>query len=254
MISITLFSSFFKASDGQHYGSQVFDQNAQMKSSYPTYSQPYSHDISALTNAHRNQVDNHRQPYNDGAETYRKYNDDSSGYRSIPSPRKISESPPRVHGGDNSMSRKLNQGSSRPADNQSDLNGYSSPSHKQLRQSGVSELDRTDTEIISEPQTSRTEKQQPNSRYDGGRNGESPTRRPNGTANNNHTNGVRDSRGEDAGPEPSQTYGRDTDDREMMSATPTTAAAAAAASQGYNRNDPNDPSRTQQEEGYRYLS
>ena len=71
-------------------------------------------------------------------------------------------------------------------------------------------------------------------------------------------NGVRDSRLEEAaGPEASQTYGRETDDREMMSATPTNAAAAAAA-QGYHSKDhPSkvnksvDPSLAIHEEGYR---
>ena len=227
----------------------MFDQSVQMKSSYPTYSQPYSHDISALTNAHRNQVDNHRPPYyNDGAETYRKYNDDSSGYRSIPSPRKTSDSPPRVHGGDNSMARKLNQGTSRPGDEQSEPNGYSSPSHRQSHpphRGSPQKLHRTDS---SDPLSPRSEQQQqsygdpnsttsPRALYEGGRNGHSPTRRaPDEVTSNVSMNGVRDSRLEEAaGPEASQTYGRETDDREMMSATPTNAAAAAA--QGYNSED-----------------
>lgn len=109
---------FFAAEDN-FYGSQIFDSaNDQplMKSGYPSYGQPYSHDISALTNAHRNQIDRPLVDYANqdqqrrGNETYRKQNDDSSGYRSMPSPRKYPESPVQVKMGDNSMSRKLNQG------------------------------------------------------------------------------------------------------------------------------------------------
>ncbi|XP_067936296.1 spermatogenesis-associated protein 1-like [Watersipora subatra] len=99
-------SEEFRSGDGSQYISQVSD-----KPSYPSYSHPYSHDISALTNAHRNQIDpshsydsisskggdfyNPRKPnaYNSGGgNTYRKRNDDSSGYQSIPSPVKGSDS------------------------------------------------------------------------------------------------------------------------------------------------------------------
>ena len=168
------------------------------------------------------------------------------------------------------LARKLNQGTSRPGDKQSEPNGYSSPSHRQSyppHRGSPQKLPRTDS---SDPLSPRSEQQQqsygdpnsttsPRSHYEGGRNGHSPTRRAQDEMTSNVSmNGVRDSRLEEAaGPEASQTYGRETDDREMMSATPTNAAAAAAV-QGYNSEDhPSkvnksvDPSLAIHEEGYR---
>lgn len=189
LIVLVIYSLIFlsvKASDNQ-----TFDhQNAHLKSSYPTYSQPYSHDISALTNAHRNQVDDsHRPRYDQGDGTYRKYNDDSSGYRSMPSPTKVSESSPtRVRGGDNSRS---------PRPEERNSNGYASPTHKP-NHSSPQKLDRTDTEILSEPVTSRTEKQGFNGNVDNDR-----------SAHRRAGNTERDGEG------------RRSHEREMMSATPT---------------------------------
>lgn len=107
-----------------------------LKSSYPTYTNPYSHDISALTNAHRNQVNGSRDfdsRLGRGGETYRKYNDESSGYKSMPSPDKQTQS------SSDSISRKSNQVSSRL--NQTDENGYSPTHHHSLSPQRFSDAD-----------------------------------------------------------------------------------------------------------------
>lgn len=79
------------------------------KSTYPTYEQPYSHDISALTNAHRNNVSGDDQS---GSTTYRKDANESSGYKSMSSPQKSDSSPP-----------------ARDADSNSDVNSHSPIHH-----------------------------------------------------------------------------------------------------------------------------
>ena len=215
---ILLILLYFKAPDDNQYNSQVYDQPTN-NSGYPTYSNPYSHDISALTNAHRNQVDNSQNfdsNSNRGGDTYRKYNDDSSGYKSMPSPKKLSESPPRNYHGDNSMARKLNQGSS----NYSSQNISHSPRHQDMHKSSQSPTHFQDgrhqdqsSSLSPEHKTRRDPSD--DSSPDRGKTYSDDRRKMNGPSRN-WADEV------DAGP---SEYEQQTGEREMMSATPNAAPA-----------------------------
>lgn len=148
----------------------------------------------------------------------------------MPSPTKLSELPPRLYQGDNSMARKLNQGSSRVKDSSytgNDEDSRYSPRHQQShsphRRYG------NESQLNSEPSTSR----QPESKFSD-RNGSSYSTEYSKSPNPNNASPKQNTEGRHRTNDPGRgwadtvdvsqpTYGRDseTGDRGIVSATPT---------------------------------